>query len=353
MIGKWFLPEPAGLIGRAAIRLARDRVQVLHEPRDAAGLAAALEQHLLQAGYSVLPFVSPGRSGFRAELAERLAEQDGLSAASLAGHPSLRGAAVLVQACGPLDADVQAFARHVRRQDDEMAPCLAVITGDGEGKIDGVAVEEVRNAAGPLDGAAYAAWLPRSENRLVGELMASVAIEVAAWDVELLDRLMALPPAQAVRPDLGVPLWDDGRAQAWKGTALLWENGCLDAWGGEDAEHPAWLAANKPARLTKRVWKGQLAHLLPWIELHRLQIIERCKRGLQPPANAFGTVELLDWGPLVFQLRKLDDRLSRTADPFRTARNELAHGRPVTWPQIKACLTSSAGLLGTSQGTGR
>jgi hypothetical protein len=345
MIGVWSLPGPTALLGRVLTGLMRDRARVLHAPRDPAGLRSALEQRLLHAGLGTLSIDSPAPQGFCAELADRIMAPADLPVPALMDADGLRGAVVLVTAAGPLETDVQSFARFVRRQREETGPRLVVITGDGQACLDDVATEEVRDAVGPLDGAAYAAWLPRSDDQLFGQLIASIAIEVAAWDVGLLDHLTVLPALQAVRPDLHVSAWAGGQAQAWAGVALRWEHGCLDRWAGVDAEHPAWLAANRPALLAKRVWRGQLATLLPWIELHRLRLVDRHKRILRPATDAAGEVELLDWGPLVFQLKARNESLSNAAVPFRTARNELAHGRPVGWPLVKSCLLNSARVL--------
>ncbi|HEY5071766.1 MAG TPA: hypothetical protein VII63_07010 [Caulobacteraceae bacterium] len=266
--------------------------------------------------------------------------------ASLATSPALAHAALVILCCGPVEADLATFARLVRRQPSGEGPILVVVSEDGAFRMDDCCTENVRDVFGPLDGAAYAAAMPRAARPLEGRLVASVAIEVAAWDVSLLDLLTVLPIERAVRPDLCVESWDDGRKDGWRGVPLAWERGCLDSWGGEDAEHALWLAANKPAVLTKRVWRGQLTMMLPWIERQRLSIIEQERRTLRPdPIRSGPDVESLDWGPLSAQLERVPN-LKRLLEVFREGRNELAHGRPLTWAQINACLVAASGRRG-------
>jgi len=331
-------------------RLRSVRVHVLHAARDRAGLTRALERQLTDDGYHVLVFGPDQAGDLLAALSGHLPGRSGRPAAVLAGDASLQGAVIVVQPHGLCSPELQAFARAVRHQPGESGPRVLVVADDTASVLDGIDTEQVRGVVERLDGAAYAAWLPRSREPLVGELVVAVAIEVAAWDLPLLDRLTALPKTQAVRPDLHVRAWHGADATACAGVPLRWEGGVIDSWSGVDTEHPAWLASNRPAKLTKRVWRGQLAALLPWIELHRLQVVDRHRSALRPVAVAGGgaeppDVDLLDWGPLCLQLRGIDAARARAVEPFRFARNELAHGRPIAWPSITACLQHSALLL--------
>lgn len=348
MIGAWSLPGPDAAVGRILTELFRERVQVLHSPRDLAGLRSALEARILKAARSSIVIQNEAAGGFRAALCDQVGAQGTIPIAALANTAALQGAVIVLSAEGALDTDVCAFARIARRLPDEQGPCLTIVSRDGLARLDDVATQEVRNVVGPLDGAAYAAWLPRFEPPLVGQLVASVAIEVAAWDLTLLDRLTALPAPQACRPDQHLSAWVDGPVQAWIGMALRWDLGCLDGWGGVDVAHPIWLAANAPSKLEKRVWRGQMATLLPWIEDHRLLLIERYDKLLRAATGRQGDIVLLDWGPLVLEIRARDERQCKAAESFRIARNELAHGRPLRWPLIQACIQASPRLMGTA-----
>lgn len=341
----WSLPGPSAAVGRIITTVLRDRALVVHSPRGGPALHQALQARIYHASRNPIAIDADRPTAFRAALCACIGTSETMPVAVLAECEPLRGVVIILAATGALGADVQTFARIAACLQDDLAPCLLVVSGDVQGRLDDAEPHELRDVVGPLDSAAYAAWLPRSGRPLFEQIVASVAIEVAAWDVELLDLLTALPPSQAVRPDLHVASWSGGRPAAWHGLALRWELGCLDRWGGVDVEHPAWLAANHPRQLQKRVWRGQLAALLPWIEDHRMRLIDRHQRMLQPsgPGN---DIALLDWGPLVLQIRARDEQQSKVLSLFRTARNELAHGRPLGWEHIRACIEGSPYVLG-------
>lgn len=344
LLRPWMLPGPTAFIARVCSAADREKVVVLHAPFAGEAVAEALRRHIERDGlYAVQPLELDAQNGF-----ESLAAQIGLkgsSSAALATSPALEHSAVVVRIKGSADLGLATFARMIRRQPAGQGPILLVVSEDGGCGLDGRSVEPVRDAFGPLDGAAYAATIPTGLRPLEARLVASVAIEVAAWDVALLDRLMALPPGQAVCPDRHVANWDEGGTSRWLRVACTWQNGCLDDWGGEPAEHALWLAANRPAGLAKRVWRGQLAMLLPWIEQYRQMIIERERKFLRPDARSGVDVESLDWGPLAFQLDRVPT-VKPLALALRGARNELAHGRPVMWEQVRLCLEAARAYSG-------
>lgn len=336
------LPGPAAFVARVCGAIGRDRFNLLHAPFNALALADALEQHLEERGYGCVRVDLQDGAAFGPALADQVGLADA-SPAALATARALADAAVLVRLRGRAPEDLVTFARLVRRPSQTAGASLVIISEDGDCRLEGHRAERVRGAFAPLDSAAYAASMPRHPRPLEARLCASIAIEVAAWDVELLDLLGALPIDQAVRPDLHVDNWDDGRCQRWRAAPLEWEHGCLDDWGGEPTEHPLWLASNRPEALKKRVWQGQLAALLPWIEQHRLRLVEREGKRLRPDPDRSGPdIESLDWGPLVVQLHSATAEVRRLLQTFRAARNELAHARPLTWGQVKACIDAAA-----------
>jgi hypothetical protein len=335
------LPGPAAFIARTCGSADRHKAVVLHAPFEGSAFADALQEHLARDGtYTVQRFDLDGTRPFEVQLAEA-AHLGSTNPAALATSPTLDHAAIIVRTRGVAGGGLATFARMIQRQPTGEGPILIVVSEDGACALDGLGVERVHDAFGPLDGAAYAATLPTGLRPLEARLVSSVAIEVAAWDVVLLDRLMALPPEEAVRPDHHVSSWDDGATARWKGLALAWENGCVDDWGGEQAEHPLWLAANRPQGLSKRVWRGQLAMLLPWIEQNRQLIITRERKYLRVDQVRSGPdLESLDWGPLAFQLDRVPP-VKKLALAFREARNELAHGRPILWGHIRLCMAAA------------
>ena len=206
----------------------------------------------------------------------------------------------------------------------------------------GFEAQAVRGAFDALDGLAYAAALPRRSRPLEGRLALSIAVEIAGWDVALLDRLATLPFETGLRPDRCVPAWDDGRVARWRGRPAAWAEGSLDDWEGQPLAHPAWMAGNNLAALSKRVWRGQLAVLMPWIERHRLWIIERPGPRLRPDVERSGMdVEMLDRGPLISQMTTVKPALAQSLHASRVVRNELAHRRPIEWAHLRPCLSKA------------
>lgn len=338
LLDPWSQPGPAAFTARICGVADRQKVALLHAPFAAQAVAEALRNHLTKDGrFSTFMISLDDHRLFTAALAGE-AGLGPSSPASLAASRSFEHAAIVVRSRGALDPGLAAFARMICRQPEGAGPILLVVSEDGGCRLEGHKIEPVHKVFGPLDGAAYASALPRSLPPLEARLVASVAIEVAAWDVGLLDRLTALSTDRAVRPDLCIGDWDRGETTFWQGVAPSWESGCIDDWGGEPAEHALWLAANRPTALAKRVWRGQLSMLLPWIEQQRQLVIELEWRNLRPdPVRSGPDIESLDWGPLAYQLQRVP-RLKRLTVAFREARNELAHGRPISWAMIKACL---------------
>jgi hypothetical protein len=344
LLKPWMLPGPANFVARVCSAADRQKVVVVHAPFEPQVVAEALKAHLERDGRYLALGIGPEAAGsFECRLAT-VAGMDSVtvpSAAALATSPRLDSVAIVIRNRGAAEAGLAAFARMLGRQPKGEGPVLLVVSEDGACSLEGHALEPIRSVFGPLDGAAYAAAMPRPLRALEARLVASVAIEVAAWDVGLLDRLTALPPELAVRPDCCVNAWDDGQVIRWRGLVGTWEAGCVDDWGGEPVEHALWLAANRPTALTKRVWRGQLMMLLPWIEQYRQMIIERERRSLRADTVRSGPdVESLDWGPLAVQLERVPE-LKKLLRAFREARNELAHGRPITWTHIKHCIDAA------------
>ena len=311
-------------------------------------------------GTRSLALVAPGRAlGLARALERRLADDNQLRITSVtlgpgeAAVPCIAAAlsmheatpAALAMASALADTVAVVSCKTVARSDEELAklmrmtaaaalraPSLAVVLV-GEGLPGLPRTIEARTVVDPLDAAAHAASLPLDYDVFCRRLVASVAVEVAAWDLDLLERLAALPIDKAVRPDEHVSDWLDERHERWHGRPKIWEEGSLDRWGDEDAPHPLWLAANQPAGLRERVWRGQVGVLLPWLETRRRDVIAAHCSVLRPDSSCGPDVEDLEWGALGYQLGT-----KPTPPPvqaLRYLRNALAHGQPAAWPRIK------------------
>ncbi len=267
-----------------------------------------------------------------AALNETLAT-DVRSLAALAVNENARDTVFLIHLSdGACAGDLQTFVRAGRLGPGSES---AVVVAACEGTLEGLAGEhwDVVDAAGlvgPLDGMAFAAAHLTEADSLPTRIKAAVAVEVGAWDLCLTERLLDLPMKHALRPDLCAEQWLDANDQRAAQH--------LDGWGGEAARHAAWLAANDKGSLTKRVWRGQLGVLFPWIEERRREVIARHRPHLRATEQTMPEVEMLDWGPIAFQLGNSAKGCPKAVHSARGIRNELAHGRPVTWPTISQCL---------------
>jgi hypothetical protein len=233
---------------------------------------------------------------------------------------------------GAQAADIQTFVRAGRLRPGNDA---AVVVAACDGSIDGLSDEhwdtlDSAGLVGPLDGMAFAAAHLSEADSLPIRIKAAVAVEVGAWDLWLTERLLDLPMREALRPDLCPSRWvdldDEGADQR------------LDSWGGEAIRHAAWLARHDISSLTKRVWRGQLGILFPWIEERRREVIARHRPLLRATEKTMPEVEMLDWGPIAIQLGNGAKGCPKAVQSARIIRNELAHGRPVSGAMISQCL---------------
>ncbi len=340
----WALPGPARFVAGLCDALYKERVAAVRAPVGRDELAVALESRLNDDGQVHVISLRPETG---VAILDAIADAAGVrrgSAASLVTAPDLADRAIIVvlELHQRPEPPLLEFARLASRSARLGEPLVVILGGGTLPGISGKAAMEIRGVVGPLDSAASLALQPTALGAFEHRLVASTAIETAGWDIETLGRLASLPIASAVRPDLFTQAWADERKGAWTGVKADWAAGCTDQWGGVPCEHPQWLAANRPDLLTKRVWRGQVAVLLPWIETRRLEIIARYGGRLRPdPVRCGPDIESLDWGPLGYQLNREASWLVNLVETHRTARNELAHGRPLTWTHITQCLTGA------------
>ena len=346
--GPWSLPGPAREVAELCNALYEQRVVAVRVPLGGSTLAYAMQQRLNDHGQVHVHMVEAclGRSTVMA-----IAQSIGISAknaAALVTAPELNDCAVILEMSrGQGDVfepnhELNDLARFAPLSPTGSKPLILII-GDGHlPPIAGKRPREMRGVVGPLDAASRLAQHTIELGHFEHRLVTSIAMETAGWDIEVLDRLATLPIAQAIRPDQCVEAWADSRFHAWGGVQANWTTGTIDNWAGESCEHPLWLAANQPPRLMKRVWRGQVAVLLPWIETRRLETIARFRKNLRPDPDRSGpNLESLDWGPLRSQLNWVPNGLIDFLESHRVARNELAHGRPLRWPEIAKCLSSA------------
>jgi hypothetical protein len=167
-------------------------------------------------------------------------------------------------------------------------------------------------------------------------------VELAGYDLDLAtqlaaaeqaghDRYVALCRARARQLALNgrrPSLPDSGHISVREPRALepLWQLGAVDLFDGAPLLHPG-LASEE--EIDRRLWRGQIRELLPFLDEMRLALIEATqRRGLFVQPGRGDTVELVDL-LRALQRRTPNDELTRAARELTQARNDLAHLRLV------------------------
>jgi hypothetical protein len=115
-----------------------------------------------------------------------------------------------------------------------------------------------------------------------------------------------------------------------------WEDGTSDILDGIQTVHSAAAAVlGNRAEITRRVWRGQVAVLYPFIEEKRVNIVPQVRSYLRfPVETTYGSVdnaEDLEVGQLLYFLRgkQVPPRLWRLLRLLTDMRHSLAHLEPV------------------------
>jgi hypothetical protein len=322
----------------------RERRSILiHEPFDPQPLAAAIGDLTRDQGLDALYEIDGSQPVD--SLCDHLQSKLDPIASTVDGFAfSLNYAVILawnVAVTSTLLEELSSFAKSCAVRGEMSAPIVIIVSSVPIDQCTQPVWEklEARGILGPHDGIGFAAGAGRGIHTFEHRLKTNVAVEVGAWDLDIIERILSMPTHRATRPDAHLNAWSDRRADAWRDDRPNWTAGSLDEWGGEACVHPLYLAANKPTLLTKRVWRGQVAVLFPWLEEFRQAVIRTYRRHLRPDDLSYGgDVDSLDWGPVCWQLGRAGiDRWALDAiHAGRKIRNDLAHGRPVDWSAIQS-----------------
>jgi hypothetical protein len=165
----------------------------------------------------------------------------------------------------------------------------------------------------------------------------AVATELAGWDVHLA-RHLANKSLSAIMNPFEV-LCDFAVIRGWtpdRRPNESWEDGTCDFVDGARMLHSAAAAAGgNRAEVTRRVWRGQVASLYPFIEEQRVRIIPHVRGYIRLPVETtYGWVdnaEDLELGQLLYFLRgkKIQPRIWRLLSLLTEMRHSLAHLSPV------------------------
>lgn len=194
---------------------------------------------------------------------------------------------------------------------------------------------------GEADTFSYVIQATRAKGRPIDaqqKLVARIITRLALWDLELAERLLAVPPRDLFNPVNVIRSATDGM-EAYGQLGTTWEEGGLAEFDGERMTHPVVLArqSDPQGELQMRLWAAQAAEVMPALELNRRWLAQRMKGGrLRLPVLLNGeTITDLDdieLGPLLHLARsnRLPSDIVRLATKFRDLRNKLAHLKPLS-----------------------
>jgi hypothetical protein len=177
---------------------------------------------------------------------------------------------------------------------------------------------------------------------LESRVMESVITGLAMWDSELADRLIKLNLNEVFAP---IPVlqslalerdWLDSESEKH------WYLGKKNHFDGVERTHSCLLKGVEGEReIKRRVWRGQVSVLLPFIEEERLALLDRLDKYLQIPyATDYGIIsDMLDLeiGHIHTQIYlnyDIDRRLKQQVSMLKKMRNQLSHLSCVSAEQL-------------------
>ena len=207
-----------------------------------------------------------------------------------------------------------------------------------------------------------AARLPgQAQVGILHEVQTETIIELARWDFDLAARLADTWSGDSV--DLaslvgsyelpGHALPPGGRIGTRPPETVMdaWEAGAVDGWHQDVVLSPTCLLQER-ARLNRHLWAGQARVLLPWIEITRERLEARVRNALaeegfrqalcdfavgdfEPTAETVTEIGLLN-KVVRARIGKSAPNLRDAAAALHTARNQLAHLRPIPQGRLEA-----------------
>jgi len=170
------------------------------------------------------------------------------------------------------------------------------------------------------------------------KLVARIINRLGAWDLDLVDRLIALPLDDLFDPPRALDLVAEGEARIPLGKS--WEaGGCCEVDGVHTVHALQLRASGDPGQeLRMRLWAAQASELLPQLEIKRRKLAERIKGLKKVPLDARVNDEVVqdvldvEIGGLAYLTRRygLPPDFRRLAETLRDYRNKLAHLTPLT-----------------------
>lgn len=188
---------------------------------------------------------------------------------------------------------------------------------------------------------AYGRMETRRVNDAMRMLLATVVARVAAWDLEIADRLIEvegeedlIDPTNLLRGVAAHEGWTPETPEDWAlGTA-----------SGNGLVHAALASVAKPHELRRRIWSAHASVLLPIIDAQRFKLLREHEGRIvsqleeDQDGRELYSLEIGDLADMVRSLN-LDRGLRRRVDRLRSARNELAHLTPLRWETVRTLVS--------------
>lgn len=219
------------------------------------------------------------------------------------------------------------------------AASLVLLLAENHGCPAGCIALDDNNIVDPIDAHYFARTRGNWPQDLLGETATAAVIEVCRGEFELIESLLDLDPKQAFNPvaALAERLPDHGAR--------------LQFWRGRDEACPGWLLRTNSRFLQRRVWRGHLHALFPWLEEVRVDLIEAAAGTLPARWTDERTGEQIaredfEFLHLALTLGKTGrhGRQAQCAHDLRVTRNELAHCRPLEYEQFVSAVRAAREL---------
>lgn len=170
-------------------------------------------------------------------------------------------------------------------------------------------------------------------------LLVAWVAQLALWDTELIDWLLALPLARLAMPKEA--LCEYGQLKGWANQRFTsWLEGTRNYYDGSDRRHSAWLALNDGGNeLDRRLWAAQASVVLPLLDQHRRALIRESMGYLKPTLRGIASLD----DALEMEFNELHNRLVQVIAPrslqekgrrLREHRNCLSHQRVIAFDQL-------------------
>ena len=179
----------------------------------------------------------------------------------------------------------------------------------------------------------------RTLHPLHSKLMHSLIVELAGFDLKLAQELAFAELEILLHPHK--LLTDIARKRGWDSNDLkevAWKEGMTDIFEGTELISAALIACNGDKKeIQRRVWKGQIAVLFPFLEEQRIKLLPELKSYLKLPFESkFGPItdiEDLELGHILYIIVSekiwINPKTFRLLKCLTEMRHALAHLKPV------------------------